>query len=142
MFSHRFAKLTAIAITGFLLSVLGSASPQAQGVLEDCASDITTYCAEVEPGHGRVLSCLYAYEDKISEACYAATIDFHDVMDFMFASVRDALASCAGDIDKHCSGTEFGHGRILTCLSETKAEIAPACKQVVNGFEQGLAASE
>ncbi|MDN3720207.1 cysteine rich repeat-containing protein [Roseibium salinum] len=96
MFSHRFAKLTAIAITGFLLSVLGSASPQAQGVLEDCASDITTYCAEVEPGHGRVLSCLYAYEDKISEACYAATIDFHDVMDFMFASVRDALASCAG----------------------------------------------
>lgn len=140
MLSRKSAKFTAIA--AFLLLVPGTASLQAQGVLEDCATDIVTYCGDVEPGHGRVVSCLYAYEDKISDACFAATIDYHDVMDHVFASVRDALASCAGDIDRHCAGTKFGHGRILTCLSERKAEIAPACKKVVDGFELGISSNE
>ncbi|WP_417766655.1 cysteine rich repeat-containing protein [Stappia sp.] len=142
MLSWKSAKFAGIAIASLLFSIFGTASPQAQGVLEDCATDIVTYCGDVEPGHGRVVSCLYAYEDKLSEACYAATIDYHDVMDFVFASVRDALASCAEDIDRHCSGTEFGHGRVLTCLSQSKAEIAPACKKVVDGFEMGLSTAE
>ena len=142
MYFQKSAKFAGIAAAGLLCSFFGSVSPRAQGFLEDCASDVSTYCADVDPGHGRVISCLYAYEDKISEACYAATIDYHDVMDFLFASVREAQALCAADIEKHCAETEFGHGRILTCLAENKTTIEPACKQVVDGFERGLAATE
>jgi len=142
MFSRKAAGIIIIVAVGLLFPVFGSVSPRAQGVLEDCAADVTTYCADVELGHGRVLSCLYAHEDKISDACYAATIDYHDAMDFMFASVRETLAACAADIGTHCAGTEFGHGRILTCLSENKTEIAPACKKVIDRIPIGLPASE
>lgn len=142
MLSRKSAAFTGVAVASFLFMVPGTASLQAQGMLEDCATDIVTYCADVEPGQGRIVSCLYAYESKLSEACYAATIDYHDVMDHVFASIRDALASCAGDIDQHCSGTEFGRGRVLTCLSESEAEMAPACKKVVDGFELGLSSAQ
>ena len=126
-----------VALGGILLFG-ASAGAVAQGVLEDCATDIAAFCAQVEPGHGRVISCLYANEDKLSEACYAANSDVHDAMDFMFATVRNALATCAADIENTCAGTEFGHGRILTCLKENRSEISPQCEQVVNGFSFGL----
>jgi hypothetical protein len=110
----------------------------AQGLLEDCATDVVTYCADVELGHGRTISCLYAHEDKISEQCYAATSDYGDVLDFLFASVQEAVAVCAADIQAYCAGTEFGHGQMLTCLSQNKANIGDQCRQVVAGFDAEL----
>jgi hypothetical protein len=142
MFKFRKLYLGALLATGTLIAVGFSQNARAQGVLEDCADDIMTYCENVEPGQGRIISCLYAYEDKISEQCYAATIDFHDAMDFVFATIREALATCATDIETFCAETEFGGGRILTCLSENQSDIAPECKQVVDGFKLGFSVAE
>ncbi len=138
MSNFRKLYLGAMFATGMLISAGVPQNADAQGVLEDCATDIVTYCENVEPGQGRIISCLYAYEDKISEQCYAATIDFHDAMDFVFATIREALAVCAADIENYCAGTEFGQGRIVSCLAEKESEIAPECKQVVDGFKLGF----
>lgn len=36
---------------------------------EACDSDIARFCADVTPGEGRLLACLQAYRDKVSEQC-------------------------------------------------------------------------
>ncbi len=136
MFKNFF--LGTVVAAGTLVAIGFAENARAQGMLESCADDIMTYCENVEPGQGRIISCLYAYEDKISEQCYAATTDFHDAMDFVFATIREALAVCAADIENHCAGTEFGQGRIVSCLAEKDSEIAPECKQVVDGFKLGF----
>ena len=38
-------------------------------VLEGCSSELTQHCAEVTPGEGRLLACLYAHGDKLSGQC-------------------------------------------------------------------------
>jgi len=32
-------------------------------------TEIETYCKAVTPGEGRILACLYAYQDKLSGKC-------------------------------------------------------------------------
>ena len=45
----------------------GIAAAQQKGpverVLEGCSTEFETYCKNVTPGEGRLLACLYAYED-------------------------------------------------------------------------------
>jgi hypothetical protein len=41
-------------------------------VLDGCNSELAQYCAEVTPGEGRLLACLYAHEDKLSGQCERA----------------------------------------------------------------------
>ena len=38
-------------------------------VATNCETDIDTYCAEVEVGEGRILNCLSASRESISEQC-------------------------------------------------------------------------
>ncbi len=49
--------------------------------LETCAPDIKTYCATVTPGEGRILACVIAHKDKVSEACRTAlgTLELPDM---------------------------------------------------------------
>ena len=61
---------------GMTLSALMLAVPGAwaledlvKSVQEGCKKELESYCKEVTPGEGRVLACLYAYEDKLSGRC-------------------------------------------------------------------------
>ncbi len=36
---------------------------------EGCQAEIETYCKDVTPGESRILACLYAHGDKLSEGC-------------------------------------------------------------------------
>ena len=38
-------------------------------VATNCETDIDTYCAEIEAGEGRILNCLSASRESISEQC-------------------------------------------------------------------------
>ena len=37
-----------------------------------CQAEIETYCKDVTPGEARIMACLYAHEDKLSERCKCA----------------------------------------------------------------------
>lgn len=123
-----------------LLMLFSGLSAYAQGpvagVLEACETEISTYCADVTPGDGRILSCMYAYEDKISDGCAASIVDLADALDFMFANAREAIAICAPDIEAKCSGVEFGGGRILSCLKENASKVSDQCQPVISAFSE------
>ena len=40
-------------------------------------------------------------------------------------------AACKADFQKYCKGTVPGGGRIIACLNKQYAELADACKKVV-----------
>jgi hypothetical protein len=44
-------------------------------VATECEADIDTYCTEIEPGEGRILNCLTAERESISEQCSTALSD-------------------------------------------------------------------
>ena len=114
-------------------------SGRAQGVLEACEAQIEQYCSAVTPGNGRLISCLYAHEDHLDETCANTISDIGDIMDHVFATIRDAMATCAPDIEKQCPNTQFGGGRIMTCLQENSADITTECRAVVDTFAEELA---
>lgn len=58
--------------------VAGKLSAQ-EGLIETvangCKTEIATYCKDVKLGEGRILACLYAYQDKLSGKCEYALYD-------------------------------------------------------------------
>jgi Cysteine rich repeat len=46
-----------------------------QQVLNGCNAELVQHCAEVTPGEGRLLACLYAHGDKLSGQCEFALYD-------------------------------------------------------------------
>ena len=41
-------------------------------------------------------------------------------------------AACKADFQKYCKGTVPGGGRIIACLNKQYAELADACKKVLD----------
>jgi len=130
------SRLLAFAAGIALLGSAAMAQEPVKGVLEACETEITAYCDQVTPGHGRMLSCMYAHEDKISDTCAASIVDLADALDFLFANVSNAVALCAADIEANCSGVEFGGGRILSCLKENADKVSSDCQPVVSAFSE------
>ena len=128
--------LTAAAAALMLLNA--SSATQAQDVLKACEADIKTYCSQVTLGDGRLLACMYAHEDKISPECDVAIADAADQLDWFLSSVREALETCAPDIQKHCADVEAGQGRIYACLRIKKDQIGDDCKGVVDNVTARL----
>ena len=122
--------LTAASVALMLLNA--TSATQAQDVLKACEADIKTYCSQVTLGDGRLLACMYAHEDKISPECDVAIADAADQLDWFLSSVREALETCAPDIQKHCADVEAGQGRIYACLRIKKDKIGDDCKAVVD----------
>jgi hypothetical protein len=113
-----------------LLIFAGAASTQ-QNIVETvatgCESELKTYCKGVTPGEGRILSCLYAYGDKLSGRCEFALYDAAAQLERFVAALSYVANECDEDIDKYCASVEMGEGRILACLEAQGSNIQPRC---------------
>ncbi len=118
--------------------VAGNEQLAAQSIFESCAKDLETYCAAVTPGNGRALACIYAHEDKVSDECDLATENAATLLDWFLEEVRYVYDRCADDIQKHCAGTEFREGRIISCLKINSSEVTDACKEATTEFRGRL----
>ncbi len=110
----------------------------AQSIFESCETDLKAYCSQVTPGNGRIFSCLYAHEDKLSESCDAATENLSNLLDWFLDSVRYVMDQCADDIHKHCTDVRYGGGRIFSCLVEKTASLTDGCKKLVPEMSKRL----
>jgi hypothetical protein len=100
-------------------------------VLEGCNSELTQYCAEVTPGESRLLSCLYAYEDKLSGQCEHALYDAAARLERAIDTITYVANECRSELETHCTGVEIGDGRVAQCLKDHAAELSPGCNQAL-----------
>jgi hypothetical protein len=100
-------------------------------VLEGCNTELTQYCAEVTPGEGRLLSCLYAYEDKLSGQCEHALYDAAARLERAIGTITYVANECRTELETHCTGVEVGKGRVAQCLKDHAAELSPGCNQAL-----------
>ncbi len=100
-------------------------------VATGCESELKTYCQGVTPGEGRILSCLYAYGDKLSGQCEFALYDAAAQLERFVAALSYVANECDADIDKYCARVEAGEGRILSCLDAQGSNIQGRCTQAL-----------
>src|SRR5512135_1972228 len=72
-------------------------------VADGCKAELETYCKSVTAGKGRVLACLYAYEDKLSPRCEYALYDASAQLEHAITTVTYVANECRDDLTKFCS---------------------------------------
>jgi hypothetical protein len=116
------------------LGLAGNLSAQEtliETVANGCKTEITTYCKDVKPGEGRILACLYAYEDKLSGKCEYALYDAAARLERAVAALTYVAKECEADIVANCSGVKAGEGRVLQCLEKNEAKVSARCKGAI-----------
>jgi len=116
------------------LGVAGNLSAQEtliDTVANGCKTEIATYCKDVKPGEGRILACLYAYEDKLSGKCEYALYDAAARLERAVAALTYVAKECEADIVANCSGVKAGEGRVLQCLEKNEAKVSKRCKGAI-----------
>ena len=109
--------------------VVGGAPTPGQAADEiPCTQEIQTYCADVQPGGGRILQCLKNNEAKLSPACTARVNDLQ-------GAVSGPLGACRDDWAAYCyhprASTE--RGAMVQCLQIHQAQVSSACQKALQG---------
>jgi len=102
-----------------------------QQVLDGCNAELVKYCAEVTPGSGRLLACLYAYEDKLSGQCEYALYDAAARLERAINTITYVASECRSEIQTHCANVQPGEGRIAQCLKDNASQLSPGCDQAL-----------
>jgi hypothetical protein len=123
-----------ILVAMVLMIAIGAGSSFAQKgpvetAMEGCKKELDTYCKTVTPGEGRILACLYAYEDKLSGRCEYALYDAANQLEKAVMALKYLANECKSDITSLCADTMPGEGRILKCLQKNDAKVSSRCKQ-------------
>ena len=120
-----------LSLAAAAVLLFGTAASAQQDLVETivtgCETELKTYCKGVTPGEGRVLSCLYAYGDKLSGQCEFALYDAAAQLERFVAALSYVANECGDDIDKYCANVEMGEGRILACLESQGSKIQQRC---------------
>jgi hypothetical protein len=122
----------AILLSTLALASLGvsAADPMTVDIdLKGCKKDLETYCKNVTVGEGRVLSCMYAYEDQLSEQCVHTLYDAAAKLDKVISNLEYVARACGKDIDANCAHLKPGKGRIAQCLKDAGGKVSKECTQ-------------
>jgi len=124
-----------LVLSMFFIIVVGGRCAVAQQkgpvetVLDGCKTELDSFCKNVTPGEGRVLACLYAYEDKLSNRCEYALYDAASQLERAVTALAYAANECRDDLKTYCSDINPGEGRRVQCLDKNKDKISARCKQ-------------
>jgi hypothetical protein len=123
--------LVALAILPLLITSATAGQSLVETVANGCKVEIEKYCAQVTPGEGRVLACLYAHGDKISTKCEYALYDAAVQLERAVAALSYVANECDADLEKYCGSIAPGEGRLLECLEKHDKQVSGRCKQAV-----------
>jgi len=120
-----------LGMCGFT-SLAGAAQPSlANQVKDGCKTELESFCKDVTPGEGRLLACLYAFEDKLSSRCDYALYDAASRLDHAATALAHGATECKSDIEKHCAAVESGEGRTIECLEKHQDKVSERCKHAM-----------
>ena len=122
-------------LTVWVLSLLSGTSSTSwaqqdliASVKDGCKTELGSFCKEVTPGEGRILACLYAYQDKLSNRCEYSLYDASTQLQHAVATLTYVANECADDLKKHCAAVEAGEGRLAACLKKNEKDVSTRCK--------------
>jgi len=115
--------LPAIAADPLTQGVQGALDTFTQG----CQQELTTYCKDVSPGEGRIIACLYAFQDKLTPRCEYALYDSVSQLDRTLTNLSYVVGECRDDLKTLCSAVKPGEGRLLDCLGKNEAKVSSRC---------------
>jgi hypothetical protein len=98
-------------------------------VQEGCKVEIDSFCKNVTPGKCRVIACLYAYQDKLSNRCEYALYDAVARLQREVNACAYVANECRDDLKTYCSEIAPVEGRLLKCLDKNKEKVSSRCKQ-------------
>jgi hypothetical protein len=116
--------------------VLWGAPATGQTLEEDipCHKEIRTYCADVQPGGGRILQCLKQHESALSMLCVHR-------LNALQETFSGTLSACREDWTAHCYHPRAATDRqgVLQCLQGTQAKVSVGCQKALQaaGGSQG-----
>ena len=129
-----------LVVFGCMVFLAGVAVAQQKGpvekVLEGCSKEFDSYCKNVTPGEGRLLACLYAYEDKLSPRCEYALYDAVSQLQRALTVLSYLANECRDDLKTYCSDVKPGEGRLIDCLDKNKDKISDRCKNAFKDVAQ------
>jgi hypothetical protein len=108
-----------------------AADSMADSLKKACNKELTTFCKGVPAGEGRILACLYAFEDKVSDKCISALYDAADQLEAAMTALKYAATECKGDLQKFCAEVKPGQGRGLACLNKHDKDVSQTCKDAL-----------
>lgn len=120
-----------VGATSFFAAQVFAAEDLVETTRQGCQTDIDSFCKDVTPGEGRVLSCLGAHEDKLSARCKYSLFDANAQLERFAAAIAYVGVECKADLQKHCAEMELGDGRLAKCLLAHEATLAPGCSQAM-----------
>ena len=100
-----------------------------------CGDEIKTHCSTVSPGKGRMMLCLAAHGDKISDECSWAIFHVNVRLAKAVQNAQELNEQCAIDIERHCAGVPPGGGLILFCLYDHDEALTADCDKVMADAE-------
>jgi len=127
---------TVVQVTVVAALLLGTgqvlaADSMADSLKKACNKELTTFCKGVPAGEGRILACLYAFEDKVSDKCIEAVYDAAVQLEQAVAALKFAAGQCQGDLQKFCADVKPGQGRGLACLDKHDKDVSAQCKDAL-----------
>jgi len=135
--------LLVVLLLLFLALPAFAADPLTKGVQgaldtfsEGCRQELTTFCKDVTPGEGRIIACLYAYQDKLTPRCEYALYDSVGQLDRLLTNLKYAVTECRDDLKSYCADIKPGEGRLLDCLGKNEAKVSARCNTALK--EVGL----
>ena len=99
-----------------------------------CGDDLSKYCSSVTPGEGRLIFCMMAHEDKISEKCDVALYNASRKMEHTLDRLAEAADECWPDIERHCANSPVGGGHVAQCLVDHKKSLRASCRTAIEKF--------
>jgi len=122
----------ALIVAAFVVGPLATAEETLVDYLVmACETDIENYCSQVTPGHGRLLHCMAAHEDKISGQCEFALYQAATVLEQLAAAMVYVAEQCRTEIETICSDVVLGEGKLPACLAEHDADVSDGCKRAI-----------
>src|SRR5215470_8537822 len=102
-----------------------------ENVKKACHKELTTFCKGVQPGEGRILACLYAFQDRVSGKCTYAVYDAAAQLEQAAVALKFAAAECKEELLKYCGDVEVGNGRVKACLDKNDKSLSEKCKDAL-----------
>jgi hypothetical protein len=103
-----------------LAALLAAVRPAAAADVP-CESEMASFCSDVKPGDGRIISCLKSRWPELSTSC-------RDALDRASQRARSFVAQCELDLFRFCRTTPISIDATLACLGEHASELDADCK--------------